>query len=203
MNKTEEVIERLDKYLSLMRFNYTTQEKLVRLKILSDYYSVMEETPTKENFKVTIECAEQLSGAMTLPLKVRGVFLKEGRPQKKYYTAEALRKAGNNPVNMKFPIMLDHRDKEAGKIVGGVDKISYDQTLGGLRWWGHINNETFARNIMDGLITDVSVTVFSASQYSDVHGMLGVDLTFGELSLVMKGAADGNFIQIDEGDGNW
>jgi len=195
MNKTEKIIERLDKYLSLMRFNYTTQEKLARLKILSDYYTVMEETPTEEKLTVTIECAEQFSGEMKLPLKVRGVFLKEGRPKLKYYTTEALTKASNNPVNMKFPIMLDHKDKEVGKIVGGVDRIAFDTAVGGLRWWGHINSETFARNVVDGLITDVSVTVFSAPEYSEMHGLLGVDLTFGELSLVMKGAAEGNFIE--------
>jgi len=195
MNNTEKLIERLDSYLSMMRFNYTTQEKLARLKMLSDYYKVVNKKPTEEQCSVTIECAEQLSGKLVLPLKVRGIFLKEGKPKNKYYTAEALQKASNNPVNMKFPIMLDHRDREAGQIVGGVDKISYDQTLGGLRWWGHINSEMFARNIVDGLITDVSVTVFSTAEENVIHGLLGVDLTFGELSLVMKGAAEGNSIE--------
>lgn len=197
-NRTKEVLNKLDKYLRLMRFKYTDLEKLSRLKIINDYYNTKEKTANTETFMVKIECAEQLAnGIFKLPLKVKGVFLTEGRPQAKFYTAEELENAADNAVNQKFPLMLDHKDKEAGKVIGMVDKIKYDSTIKGLRWWGHINNETFARNVLDGAITDVSATVFSVSRHTQEHGLEGVDLTFKELSLVIKGAEKNNFIISD------
>ena len=198
MNNTEDVINRLNLYLSLTRFNYTTQEQLSRLSILRDYYKVMAELPSGEKLQTRIQFAEQLSGKLKLPLKVRGVFLTVGRPKAKYYLAEELEAAARNPVNQKFPIMLDHRDKEAGQIVGVVTKIQYNQAGEALSWWGHINDETFARNVIDSVITDVSATVYSSADYSEEYGLTGRDLTFGELSLVLKGADKGNYIEIDE-----
>lgn len=198
MKRTKEVLDRVDDYLRLMRFKYTDLEKLSRLNILNDYYNTKKETATTETFSVKIECAEQLaSGDLILPLKVRGVFLTEGRPKAKFYLKEELKKAPENPVNQKFPLMLDHKDNEAGKVIGMVDKISYDESIKGLRWWGHINDETFARNVLDGAITDVSATIYSTSDYTKEQGLVARDLTFKELSLVMKGAEKNNFIEVD------
>ena len=136
---------------------------------------------------------------MTLPLKVKGVFLTEGRPLIKYYSAEELQKAADNPINQRFPLMLDHQDMEAGKIIGAVDKIEYDSSIKGLRWWGHINDETFALNVMDGVINQVSATIFSTTKEDLTLGPLAKDITFKELSLVMRGAEPRNSIQVDKG----
>lgn len=204
MKRTQEVLTRVDNYLRLMRFKYTDLEKLSRLHIINDYYNTKNEKASTEVFNVKIECAEQLKdGKLVLPLKVRGVFLTEGRPKAKFYLAEELEKAENNPVNQKFPLMLDHQDTQAEKVIGMVDKIKYDESITGLRWWGHINNETFARNVLDGAISEVSATIYSTSEYTEEHGLVGRDLTFKELSLVMKGAEKNNFIQVDNGDNNW
>ena len=199
MNRTKEVLNRLDDYQRLMRFKYTELEKLSRLTILSDYYNTQEKKASTETFTANIECAEILGkGEFVLPLKVRGVFLTEGRPKAKYYTKEELQKAANNPVNNNFPLMLDHKDNEAGKVIGIVDKIKYDASINGLRWWGHINDETFARNVLDGAIKDVSATIFSTSEHDEQLGLVGRDLTFKELSLVIKGAEPQNYIEVDE-----
>jgi len=196
MKNTKAVINRVNKYLSLMRYNYSSQEKLMRLKVLEDYYVAANVKASKESLASKIECAEQLkAGELKLPLKVRGVFLKEGRPDRKYYSATELEKAVNNPINNKFPLMLDHKDKEAGKVVGMVDKIVYDPKKRSIKWWGHINNETFARNVLDGAIKEVSVTVFSVTDIDATFGVVGYDLTFKELSLVMDGAVEGNYIE--------
>jgi hypothetical protein len=172
-------------------------EKLSRLHIIQDYYESKKEVPETEQFSCEIECAEQLSSGLVLPLKVRGVFLTEGRPLRKYYTSEELRKAADNPVNQRFPLMLDHKDTEAGKIVGAVEKIEYDPTIKGLRWWGHINDETFALNVMDRMITQVSATIFSLIEQTSAHGLTAKDITFKELSLVMKGQEPNNSIEVD------
>lgn len=200
MNNTEKLIEKIDKYITLMRYDYTSKEKLMRLNILEDYYDTKEMLASEEVFRTNIECAEQLSkgSKLKLPLKVRGIFLKEGRPAAKFYTADELEKAADNPVNMNFPLMVDHRDKEADKVIGIVNKIEYDPELLGLRWWGHINSEVHARNVVDGAIKEVSVTVFSAAHRDEDLGLVGKDLTFKELSLVMTGAVDGNMIEVDE-----
>ena len=153
MNRTEKILNRLDKYRRMVRYEYSGLEQLSRLQILSDYYATKAETPNIErlSFEMDIECAEQLKKGFSLPLKVRGVFLTEGRPEKKFYTADELKFSTLNPLNQKFPLMLDHEDNKAGKVIGAVDKINYDEKLSGLRWWGHINDETFARNVMDGV----------------------------------------------------
>ena len=199
MKRTTEVLNRVDNYLRLMRYNYTGLEKLSRLQILDDYYNTKKAAANTETFKVKIECAEELSkdSELILPLKVRGVFLTESRPKAKYYSREELQKAESNPVNQRFPLMLDHKDNEASKVIGMVTKISYDEKLNGLRWWGHINDETFARNVLDGAITDVSATIFSASDHTEQHGLTARDLTFKELSLVMRGADPNNYIEVD------
>jgi len=180
-----------------MRFKYTDLEKLSRLEILNDYYSTRMENSTIEKFNVTIESAEQLAGGkLIMPLKIRGVFLTEGRPLAKYYTSEELSKSAENPINQSFPLMLDHKDKEAGKVIGMVDNIEFSSSIVGIKYWGHVNDETFARNILDGAIKEVSATIFSTSDHSTEHGLIGKDLTFKELSLVMKGAEPNNYIEV-------
>ena len=199
MKNTETVITRIDTYLRLLRYKYTELEKLSRLHILQDYYNSKNVEANFEQLYCKIECAEQLKkNKLSLPLKVRGVFLTEGRPAMKYYSSEEMQKSVENPMNNTFPLMLDHHDNEAGKIIGGVDKISFDKKLKGIRWWGHVNDETFARNISDGLITEVSATIYSASEYDKQHGLIGKDLVFKELSLVIKGAEPQNKIELDE-----
>jgi hypothetical protein len=173
-------------------------EKLSRLQMLDDYYSSKSEPVCTENLQSHVECSEQLSKKdFSLPLKVRGVFLTEGRPKKKYYLASELQKAVKNSINKKFPLMLDHKGTEVGQVIGMVDEIWYDKSIKGIRWRGHINDERFARNVLDGIITDVSATIFSTSDYDDTHGLIGVDLTFQELSLVMEGAEKKNSIEVD------
>jgi len=196
---TSEVLKRTENYLRLMRFKYSSLERLSRLNILNDYYSSKDEIMCPERLSTPMECSEQLDiNALKLPLKVRGVFLTEGRPKKKYYSSKELEKSTKNPINQKFPMMLDHKDNEVGQIIGAVDKIWYDKSIKGIRWSGHINDETFARNVLDGIITDVSATIFSVSDYDNANGLVGIDLSFKELSLVMKGAEKNNSIEVDK-----
>lgn len=199
MKDIEKLIKRLDAYKTLISFQYTDLERLSRLHILEDYYISINKKSTTEKLGCKIESAESLSkNTLILPLKVRGVFLTEGRPAAKYYSAEELEKAVNNSLNAKFPLMLDHEDTKAGKIVGMVDRIEYDDSIKGIRWYGHINDETFARNVMDGIITDVSATIYSATEQNGKFGLTAKDLVFKELSLVMKGAEPNNFIEVDD-----
>ena len=194
---TKRVLERLEKYLTLMRYKYADIEKLRRIEMLQSYYNHKHELCSEEVCMSSISVEEQLSADLILPLKVRGVFLTEGRPKRKYYTAAELKKAAENSLNSKFPLMLDHKDNEAGKIIGVVTRIEYDDKIKGIRWWGHINDETFARNVLDGAITEVSVTVYSDEYYDDKLGVVGKDLTFKELSLVIAGAEPNNYIEVD------
>lgn len=195
---TEKLIERVNKYLSFMRYKLADEEKLKRIETLNRYYSKKKEQISEEVLSSTFGVVEHLAGELTIPLKVRGVFLTEGRPRRKHYSKEELEKAASNPVNQRFPLMLDHKDNEAGQVVGIVDKIEYDDSVKGLRWWGHINDERYARNVMDRAIQEVSVTVYADEAYSEEYGVIGRDLTFKELSLVMKGADKGNYIEVDK-----
>jgi len=198
MNRTDEILNRVDKYINMVRYQYLSEEKLSRLTILSDYYDSFGTEASEEVLSCGIESAEQLSGKFKLPLKVRGVFLTEGRPRKKFYSAEELEKSTKNPVNKSFPLMLDHRDKEASYVIGMVDKIWFDPKIKGLRWKGHINDETCARNVVDAAIKQVSATIFSVPEQDVVLGVVGLNLTYKELSLVMDGAEPHNSIMVDK-----
>jgi hypothetical protein len=158
----------------------------------------MKEQSTTESLNTNIEVAEKLSDRLILPLKVRGIFLTEGRPARRFYSSIELKKAVSNPLNQRFPICLDHRDEEISAIIGVVDKLEYDASIKGIRYWGHINSEQYARNIIDGVIGDVSVTVFAKDVYDNNLGKIGVDLTFKELSLVWNAACPDAFIEVDK-----
>lgn len=149
-----------------------------------------------------INFAEQLSDNFTLPLPVRGVFLTEGRHLKKYYSEKHLKQAPENPKNQRFPIIFDHEKNKygrpkTGKMIGVVSRIEFDDNINGLRWWGHINDELSARNILDRIITDVSATIYSDDEYDYELGLLGTSLLFQELSLVAKGKDSNNYIEVD------
>jgi len=59
------------------------------------------------------------------------------------------------------------------------------------------NDETFALNVIDGVINQVSATIFSLTDEDPVYGVVARDVTFKELSLVMKGAEPRNSIMVD------
>lgn len=158
-----------------------------------------------EVLHTSFETAESLSKNFTLPLKVKGVFLTEGRPQRKFYPRNELLKSVSNPKNGRFPIMADHRDKETSVIIGVVERLTFDNNIQlkdgsirpGIRWWGHINSETAARNILDRVINEVSVTVYSEEHFDEKLGIAGKNLVFSELSTVIHGADAGNSIEPD------
>ena len=160
--------------------------------------------PENVNFK--LEYAESLGSGFVLPLNVRGVFLLEGRPKRRYYSAEDLKESTTNPINKRFPIKQDHREGETSVIVGIVERLEYDEKIvlkdgsvkPGLKFWGHINDETTARNILDGIITDVSVTVYAGREsFNEKYGIVGKQLVYSELSTVVRGSVKGNYIVPD------
>lgn len=194
--KNNKLLERLDANIGVLVYKNLCLERLSRLLHLSEYYDMTPEFLNSEEFVSKVSTVEQLSDKFELPLKVQGVFLSEGQPYKKWYSAEELEKAAGNPVNQSFPLMLDHKHTEAAYVVGKVDKITYDPNIRALRWWGHINDETHARNVMDGVTTEVSVTVYAEDVHDGSGMILGTNLTFGELSLVRKGRDKKNSIEV-------
>lgn len=190
------VVERLDSNISVLRYKSLCLERLSRLTELTEFYEKSSESLNSEQFVSKMSTVEQLSDKFELPLLVHGVFLSEGQPYKKWYSGEELRKAADNPVNQSFPLMLDHKHTEAAYIVGKVTKISYDPNIRALRWWGHINDETHARNVLDGVVSEVSVTVYAEDVRDGTGQIHGTNLTFGELSLVRKGRDKKNSIEV-------
>lgn len=193
---TTNILEKLNNYHSLVLHKYIGQEKLIRLLKIDDYYKKNGVHYSGEKLTTNVNFAEKLSKDLVMPLEVEGVFLTEGRPYKKFYTVEELRKAADNPVNHRFPLCLDHKDTEVSSIIGVVNDIWYDETIKGLRWSGEINDETMARNVLSGAISQVSVTVYSSQENDRSLGIVGKELLFKELSLVWKGAEPNNTIKV-------
>lgn len=200
--------EHLDLEEELILQQLRLEQEIIRgniLKNLNKSESILNGLlPENINFK--LEYAESLGEGFVLPLKVRGIFLVEGKPKRRYYLGEDLKESISNPANKRFPIKQDHREDETSPIVGVVERLSYDPNIKlengnikpGLRFWGHINDETTARNILDGIIKDVSVTVYAGKEsYDEKYGIIGKKLVYSELSTVVKGSVRGNYIEPD------
>jgi len=181
------------------------EQELIRNNIIMklDMVERLIDNKIPEIFRSGFKTAESLSKDFKLPLKVKGVFLTEGRPQRRWYGKEELYEATRNPKNQRFPIITDHRDSETSVIIGVVENLTFDPHIqlkdgsirAGIRWKGHINDETSARNIFDRIINEVSVTVYS-EEYNDMKtGITGKKLFFSELSTVIHGAEIGNSIE--------
>lgn len=165
-------------------------------KLLAEQLRICEKLSHMETVKGNIKVPESLSknGKLQMPLKIRGAFLGVGRPARKYYTAEELRKS---VLGFKvIPLKLDHKDKLAGATVGAITKIYWDEAEQKVRYEGHINSETHARNVLDRVTTDVSATIFSSEAHDERFGLIGTDLEYAEISLVHKGAYSGNTLEV-------
>ena len=145
-----------------------------------------------------IKTAEHLSkdGKLKLPLQVKGVMLGVGRHKEKFYSDEELKKSVAKYKNKAFPIKLDHRNTEAGSTIGAVDRLFWMPEKQAIGFEGHINDETHARNLIDGTHTDVSATIFSMKMFDENYGVTGSDLDYDELSIVCEGAFKGNSIKV-------
>jgi len=189
--KTE---EKLIKTQLLLCDTIKKKETLAKIdKILKKY-----DSRTPEKLSVTIKTCESLSktGKLTLPLKIKGKMLGVGRHKERYYTEAELIRAVRKYDGKKFPLKLDHRDKEAGATIGLVDSIWWDRREKAIMYAAHVNSELHAMNILDKAHTDVSATIFSIKDFNPVIGIVGLDLDFTELSIVHDGAFEGNTLEV-------
>lgn len=177
-----------------------TEEKLIQSQI--DIISALK---TRESLKAekiicSVKSAESLSAStkFTLPLKVKGHMLGVGKHKVKYYIKEELIKAAerfNSGKSRVFKIMLDHDNHKMSAVIGKVDEVIWNEELQCLDYLGHINDETHARNILDGSENQVSVTSYSNNVFNPgLNETVATDIEFDELSSVEEGAYTGNSI---------
>jgi len=153
---------------------------------------------TSEKISATIKTPENLGkgSKLTLPLKITGKMLGVGRHRKRYYTKTQLMKAVSQYAGTTFPLKLDHLRDKAGAVIGLVDSIYWDDVEKAIRYKAHVNDETHARNIVDNAHTDVSASIFSLPKFDEQYGLIGTDLEFAELSIVVDGAYEGNTLEV-------
>ena len=187
--------EKLIKSQMTLRDTIKEEETLAKIDAILNRY----DKRSSEILNVeTLKTAEHLSndGKLKLPLQVKGVMLGVGRHKEKFYTIEELKKSVAKYKGKSFPIKLDHRNTEAASTIGAVDRLFWIPEKQAIGFEGHINDETHARNIMDGMHTDVSATIFSMKMMDDSYGVIGSDLDYDELSIVCEGAFIGNSIKV-------
>ena len=185
----------------LIKSQMTLRDTIKEKDVLSKIDAILDRYDKKDSEKLmitTLKTAEHLSktGALKLPLKVKGVMLGVGRHKEKFYTEEELKKSVEKYKNKLFPIKLDHRNTEAASTIGAVDRLFWMPDKKAIGYEGHINDETHARNLIDGMHTDVSATIFSMKTYDESYGVVGSDLDYDELSIVCEGAYPGNSIKV-------
>lgn len=189
--KTEEKL--IKKELEL-----TTELKQVEMLSRIDKYIVGQSgEKTYEQLSITLKTPELLSldTKLQLPLRVQGDMLGVGRHKKKYYSEEDLKWSVDFHNGKKFPVKVDHRNKEIASMIGAVDRIFWDDTEKVVKYEAHINDETQARNIIDGLITSVSASILSKDEWDGMLGLVGKFPEYAELSLVVGGSFTGNSIK--------
>lgn len=171
---------------------------LKTIEILKKADSFLEVKKTSEKLSSEIKTEEQLSARIKIgeQLKIMGKMLGVGRHKNKYYTKEDLIWSVNFHKGKTFPVKLDHKHTEAGSTVGRVDEIFWDEETQSVMYRAHINDITHALNILDGVTTEVSATIFSKDLYDDIYGLRGVEPEYYELSLVENGAFRDNNIQV-------
>ena len=189
-----------------------TEEKLIReqekisneikqLEMLSKIDTVINKIENKmpEQISCTIKTSEQLSkdGTIQLPLPIRGKMLGIGRHKSKFYTKEELMKSVETfkNITIQMPCKVDHKIKEVMATIGAIDRLFWDETEQVIKYEGHINDETQARNILDRVVKEVSASIFSEEYIHPVYGFSGKELEYGELSLVEKGSFKGNTLE--------
>jgi hypothetical protein len=194
MNNYIEMEEKLIKTQLTLYDTIKEKETLAKIDAILDKHS----KKTPEHLDITVKTAEHLSkdGKIILPLKVKGRMLGVGRHKTKYYTREELIKAAKSYKGRKFPLKLDHLEKSAGATIGMVDKIYWSEKDQAILYEAHINDETHARNVVDGAHKDVSATIYSTDMNDGRYGITGVDLEFSELSIVFDGAYKENSIEV-------
>jgi hypothetical protein len=155
-------------------------------------------TRLRESITGNIVTMESLSvdNKLELPLRIKGNMLGVGRHKVRYYTAEELKKSVDKYNNKKIKIKLDHRRNEVSSTVGAVDKIYWSDEEQLIKYEGHINDETVARNILDGVITEVSASIDSMLSVDSRYGIVGLDPEYPELSLVEEGAYKQNSLVV-------
>jgi len=167
------------------------------LKIEENYLQSSIENDSSEIIFNEINNLEQLAKKLVLPLKIKGTFLKVGRPLARFYSEEEIKKGIQN-TTVPFPIHNDHRDKETSTMVGTITKIFWDDKEKVAKYVGHINDETSARNVLDGIVNQISATINSVKVFDPEEGLVGKDLSFSEISLVILGAEESNTLLIDK-----
>ena len=187
--------EKLIKSELTIRNTIKSVETLAKIDAILNKHKVSE----PEKLSVDIKTAEHLSrnGKLKLPLRIRGTMLGVGRHHLKFYTADALRLSVQKYKGKRIPIKLDHRDREVGSTIGSIDSIAWSPKLNAITYKGHINDETHARNLLDGLFTDVSATIYSVKGFDNILGVIGTDLEYDEVSIVKEGAFKGSSIKLD------
>ena len=186
--------EKLIKAEMTVRDCIKQKEVLDKIDVILDKY----DSRTSEKLAITYKTSEHLSkdGKLVLPLGIKGKMLGIGRHKERYYTKEELMKSVYKYKGKKFPLKLDHRDKEVGSTIGMVDQIYWNNDKQCIMYEAHINDSTHARNVLDGAHTDVSATIYSVKGYNENLGMIAMDLDFSELSIVCEGAYSGNTLEV-------
>lgn len=171
----------------------------INMQILTkiNNYISRREGKTFEKLSVSLKTPESLSieKKLSLPLKIQGKMLGVGRHKDRFYTEEDLKWSVEYHKGKKIPVKLDHRHLEIGSLVGVIDNIFWDDIEKVVRYKGHINDETQARNIIDKIVNQVSATIFSVKEQHPMYGLLGRKPEYNELSLVIGGSFKNNTLE--------
>jgi len=173
--------------------------QLKYLEMLSSLATISNDLQSKipERISVTIKSEENLGvGDFVLPLKVVGRMLGIGRHKHKYYSEEELKKSVVTHGKKKLSFKLDHKKDETSSTVGAVDRIYWDDDEKAIMYEGHINSEIQARNIIDGVVKEISAGILSMTRLDTSYGVIGTNLEYTELSLVEAGSYKENTIGV-------
>jgi len=180
------------------------QIKLTNLKKQRETLSKLDNTIYKiesllpEHIPVTMKFEENLSlvDKLKLPLKITGRVLGVGKHKRRFYTEEELKKSVETHKGKVIPLKLDHRRREVSSTIGAITRLYWDDVEKAVKYEGHINDETQARNVLDNVAKEVSAGVNAVEVFTIDYGITGRELEYLELSIVTKGSYRGNTLEV-------
>jgi hypothetical protein len=164
-------------------FNRTSSEDMQINHLLKEIkeLSKFEKTVETLTIKEPIRTIGELRGDSVIPLRIKGVALKEGIWNGLFYPYEEMKRKANDLIGK--PLMTDH-SKSVRDIAGKIVGIELDDINRQVLFEADVIDEDTARKLIENLVDSVSVGVI-VDRIKEGKGLTARNYDFKELSLVL------------------
>lgn len=132
-------------------------------------------------FYDSLRVTSELKEGKIVPLKIKGIALREGTWNGLFYPREELRKSYKDLIGK--PLMIDH-SSSVRDLVGKVTNAWFNEALNAIEFEAEIIDEEIAKKVIEGLVKGVSVGVV-VDRVKEGNHLVARNFEFKELSIVL------------------